>query len=142
MIKLPSTNVTFSDYLFPGEGPEEALVSSEELLDLKLELEDVEKDVEVLAGSFLCPVVCILAGVYYIGFCIHDCFGFLSFFFAENEAVSEWSNDEMEVDRGLESTTSQGNVNLVLIAVGAFLLAFLSFLIQMYLRSSQTTAER
>ena len=54
MIKLPSTNVTFSDYLFPGEGPEEALVSSEDLLDLKLELEDVEQDVEVIAGLFSC----------------------------------------------------------------------------------------
>lgn len=51
MIKLPSTNVTFSDYIFPGEGPEEALVSAEELLDLKLELEDVEKDVEISADS-------------------------------------------------------------------------------------------
>lgn len=53
MIKLPSTSVTFSDYIFPGEGPEEALVSAEELLDLKLELEDVEKDVEISAGESL-----------------------------------------------------------------------------------------
>lgn len=46
MINLPFTNVTFSDYLFPGEGPEEALLSSEDLLDLKLQLENVETDIE------------------------------------------------------------------------------------------------
>lgn len=51
MIKLPSTNVTFSDYLFPGEGPEEALVSSADLLDLTLQLQDVETDIEVTAGG-------------------------------------------------------------------------------------------
>nr|QSB36977.1 olfactory receptor 1 [Frankliniella intonsa] len=51
MIKLPSTSVTFSDYLFPGEGPEEALVSCKDLLDLTIESDDVETDLEVHSES-------------------------------------------------------------------------------------------
>lgn len=33
-VKLPGTDLTLSDYLFPGEGPQEATISLEELLDI------------------------------------------------------------------------------------------------------------
>ncbi|KAJ1522868.1 hypothetical protein ONE63_002012 [Megalurothrips usitatus] len=53
MIKLPATNVSVSDYLYPGEGPEDALNSFQELFDLKLEIDDVELDVEMPAGKII-----------------------------------------------------------------------------------------
>lgn len=46
LIELPNSNITLSDYLFPGEGPEDAKSSLEELLDIeikgKLKIQDVE----------------------------------------------------------------------------------------------------
>lgn len=46
LIELPNNNITLSDYLFPGEGPEDAKSSLEELLDIeikgKLKIQDVE----------------------------------------------------------------------------------------------------
>ncbi|GFG31428.1 hypothetical protein Cfor_09276 [Coptotermes formosanus] len=49
LVSLPDCRVTLSDYLFPGEGPSEALVSLQELLDLEVEESDVQKDLEVQA---------------------------------------------------------------------------------------------
>lgn len=51
LIALPESKVTFSDYLFPGEGPQEALISSQELLDLKVRENHVEKEIELQAGN-------------------------------------------------------------------------------------------
>nr|XP_023014162.1 protein odr-4 homolog [Leptinotarsa decemlineata] len=46
LIRLPNSNITLSDYLFPGEGAQDAKVSLEELLDIKikgkLQILDVE----------------------------------------------------------------------------------------------------
>lgn len=50
LVSLPGSRVTLSDYLFPGEGPSEALISLQELLDLEVEESDVQKDLEVQAG--------------------------------------------------------------------------------------------
>lgn len=57
LVPLPSTKITLSDYLFPGEGPSEALISLEELLDLTVNEHDVIKDLEIQAepGDY-CPV--------------------------------------------------------------------------------------
>ncbi|KAL3282871.1 hypothetical protein HHI36_006030 [Cryptolaemus montrouzieri] len=47
MITLPQSGITVSDYLFPGEGAEEAKNSVEEILDIKLDGQsDVIQDVE------------------------------------------------------------------------------------------------
>jgi hypothetical protein len=53
LVSLPDSRVTLSDYLFPGEGPSEALMSLQELLDLQVEESDVQTDLEVQAGSYL-----------------------------------------------------------------------------------------
>lgn len=47
LIALPENNVTLSDYLFPGEGPQGALLSLQELLDLKVLESQVQKEVEL-----------------------------------------------------------------------------------------------
>ncbi|XP_050302642.1 protein odr-4 homolog [Anthonomus grandis grandis] len=51
LITLPESNVTISDYLFPGEGPEDVKASLEELLDIKadsqLELLDLEGQADI-----------------------------------------------------------------------------------------------
>jgi len=47
---LPHSAVAFSDYLFPGEGPEEALTSSQELLDISVEESAIQKELELHAG--------------------------------------------------------------------------------------------
>ncbi|XP_069669033.1 protein odr-4 homolog [Periplaneta americana] len=49
LVPLPDCRVTLSDYLFPGEGPSEALISLQELLDLQVEESDVQKDLEIPA---------------------------------------------------------------------------------------------
>ncbi|KAJ9574644.1 hypothetical protein L9F63_008176 [Diploptera punctata] len=49
LVPLPNCRVTLSDYLFPGEGPSEALLSLQELLDLQVEETEVQKDLEVQA---------------------------------------------------------------------------------------------
>ena len=41
-----------SDYLFPGEGPQEALLSLQELLDLEVQENNVQKDIELEAGKY------------------------------------------------------------------------------------------
>ena len=46
LIALPESKVTLSDYLFPGEGPQEALLSLQELLDLEVQESNVQKDIE------------------------------------------------------------------------------------------------
>lgn len=51
LIALPENKVTLSDYLFPGEGSQEALLSLQELLDLEVQESQVEKDVEIQAGK-------------------------------------------------------------------------------------------
>jgi len=52
LIALPENKVTLSDYLFPGEGPQEALLSLQELLDLEdLEESQVQTEVELQAGK-------------------------------------------------------------------------------------------
>ncbi|CAH1118005.1 unnamed protein product [Phaedon cochleariae] len=51
LIALPNSEVTLSDYLFPGEGPQDAKVSFEELLDIKingkLTIQDVEGQADI-----------------------------------------------------------------------------------------------
>ncbi|XP_029170976.1 protein odr-4 homolog [Nylanderia fulva] len=56
LIALPENKVTLSDYLFPGEGPQEALLSLQELLDLKVQESQVQKEVELQADptEFYC----------------------------------------------------------------------------------------
>ncbi|XP_011253793.2 protein odr-4 homolog [Camponotus floridanus] len=56
LIALPESKVTLSDYLFPGEGPQEALLSLQELLDLKAQESQVQKEVELQADpmEFYC----------------------------------------------------------------------------------------
>lgn len=56
LIELPESKVTLSDYLFPGEGPQEALLSLQELLDLKAQESQVQKEVELQADpmEFYC----------------------------------------------------------------------------------------
>ncbi|XP_076662154.1 protein odr-4 homolog isoform X2 [Halictus rubicundus] len=49
LIALPESKVTLSDYLFPGEGPQEALSSLQELLDLEVHESYVLKDIELQA---------------------------------------------------------------------------------------------
>ncbi|OXU21526.1 hypothetical protein TSAR_005674 [Trichomalopsis sarcophagae] len=55
-VELPQSKVTLSDYLFPGEGPQESLVLLKELLDLDFLESQVEKDVErqVDPSEFYC----------------------------------------------------------------------------------------
>lgn len=50
LVTLPKSNITLSDYLFPGEGPQEAQISLEELLDIKVNEKDSIKDIEGQAG--------------------------------------------------------------------------------------------
>ncbi|KAG7188289.1 hypothetical protein KM043_007952 [Ampulex compressa] len=56
LIALPESKVTLSDYLFPGEGPQEALLSLQELLDLKVQESNVQKEIELQADptEFYC----------------------------------------------------------------------------------------
>ncbi|KYN15149.1 PREDICTED: protein odr-4 homolog [Trachymyrmex cornetzi] len=56
LIALPDNKVTLSDYLFPGEGPQEALLSLQELLDLNVQESQVQKEVELQADpiEFYC----------------------------------------------------------------------------------------
>lgn len=49
---MPESKVTLSDYLFPGEGPQEALLSLQELLDLEVQESNVQKDIEFEAGKY------------------------------------------------------------------------------------------
>lgn len=51
LIALPENKITLSDYLFPGEGPQEALLSLQELLDLEVQESQVEKEIELQAGE-------------------------------------------------------------------------------------------
>lgn len=46
LINLPTTKVTLSDYLFPGEGSQEAQISLSELLDIAIAQPDAIFDVE------------------------------------------------------------------------------------------------
>lgn len=50
LVALPQSNITFSDYLFPGEGPQEAQISLQELLDITVNEKDGIKDIEGQAG--------------------------------------------------------------------------------------------
>lgn len=52
LVALPDSRVTLSDYLFPGEGPSESLMSLQELLDLRVEECEVQTDLEVQAGLY------------------------------------------------------------------------------------------
>ncbi|XP_008551405.1 protein odr-4 homolog [Microplitis demolitor] len=49
LVALPKSRITLSDYLFPGEGPQEALISLQELLDLEVQESNVQKDFELQA---------------------------------------------------------------------------------------------
>jgi len=46
LVTLPTGKVTLSDYLFPGEGPQEAQISLQELLDIKIAEMDAIRDIE------------------------------------------------------------------------------------------------
>ncbi|XP_063917965.1 protein odr-4 homolog isoform X2 [Zophobas morio] len=48
LINLPNSNIAISDYLFPGEGPHDAKISLEEMLDIKI---NSEKDVVDAEGQ-------------------------------------------------------------------------------------------
>lgn len=50
MYRLPGTELTLSDYLFPGEGPNEAKLSLEELLDIRIGEKGQIHDIEGQAG--------------------------------------------------------------------------------------------
>lgn len=50
LVQLPNSEVTLSDYLFPGEGPQEAQISLQELLDITVSEKDTIKDIEGQAG--------------------------------------------------------------------------------------------
>lgn len=69
LIELPNSNITLSDYLFPGEGPEDAKLSLEELLGIeikgKLKIQDVEGQTgqeiyNLFSFQFLKPIKNIL----------------------------------------------------------------------------------
>lgn len=51
LVTLPNSAVILSDYLFPGEGPQEAQISLRELLDIAVSEQDAIKDIEGQAGS-------------------------------------------------------------------------------------------
>lgn len=51
LVELPQNKVSLSDYLFPGEGPQESLVLLKELLDLEVSENQVQKDVERQVGK-------------------------------------------------------------------------------------------
>lgn len=51
LITLPANKVMLSDYLFPGEGPHEALTSLQELLDINIKDKKSILDVEGQAGK-------------------------------------------------------------------------------------------
>ena len=57
LVSLPNTEVTFSDYLFPGEGSQEAQISLQELLDISIIDKDAIKDIEGQAGKIRFAVV-------------------------------------------------------------------------------------
>ncbi|XP_043271626.1 protein odr-4 homolog isoform X2 [Venturia canescens] len=56
LVELPQSKITLSDYLFPGEGPQEALISLQELLDLQVQESSVQKEIErqVDPAEFYC----------------------------------------------------------------------------------------
>ncbi|XP_014210147.1 protein odr-4 homolog [Copidosoma floridanum] len=45
-VELPHNKVMLSDYLFPGEGPQESLIVLKELLDLDVQENEIQKDAE------------------------------------------------------------------------------------------------
>lgn len=52
LVQLPRNKVTLSDYLFPGEGTQEALMSLQELLDIqKVQEGNIQKDLELQVGK-------------------------------------------------------------------------------------------
>lgn len=51
LVSLPTTNITLSDYLFPGEGPQEARTSLLDMLDISVNEEEDIKDIEGQAGK-------------------------------------------------------------------------------------------
>ncbi|KAI4502698.1 hypothetical protein M0802_001742 [Mischocyttarus mexicanus] len=51
LIHLRKSGVTLSSYLFPGEEPQEALVSLQELLDVDVEDLDIQKEIECHAET-------------------------------------------------------------------------------------------
>lgn len=53
LIPLPHSKVALSDYLFPGEGPSEALISLQELLGVKVNESAVQKDFEGQPGDYI-----------------------------------------------------------------------------------------
>lgn len=50
LVRLPHSKVTFSDYLFPGEGSNEIQISLQELLDIQGVPMDSIQDIEGQAG--------------------------------------------------------------------------------------------
>ncbi|XP_033212140.1 protein odr-4 homolog [Belonocnema kinseyi] len=59
LVELPRNRVTLSDYLFPGEGAQEALLSLRELLDVQVQESTVQKDLELQVdpAEFYCQNV-------------------------------------------------------------------------------------
>lgn len=50
LVSLPASKITLSDYLFPGEGPQEAQISLQEMLDITVNEVDDINDIEGQAG--------------------------------------------------------------------------------------------
>lgn len=50
-MRLPNAKISFSDYLFPGEGASEVLSSFKELLDITISEINVQKDFEIQGGK-------------------------------------------------------------------------------------------
>lgn len=51
-IPLPHGNVSLSDYLFPGEGAQEAQMSFQDVLDVQIATKHAIKDPEGQAGNY------------------------------------------------------------------------------------------
>jgi len=53
LLKPKGWNICFTDFLFPGEGPEQSVKSAQELLDLEIDVEDVDNEFETFIGEYL-----------------------------------------------------------------------------------------
>lgn len=69
---MPNSEITLSDYLFPGEGPQEAQISLKELLDIAVHEKDAIKDIEGQAGTFMIMPFCFLTISFYCANLVSD----------------------------------------------------------------------
>ena len=102
LINLPNSNIAISDYLFPGEGPHDAKISLEEMLDIKINSEKDVVDAEGQAGT-------------------HDFFLLLNYFIFALTDLSDYYNEAAETEseemipkKTLETTPSLYYIGAVL----------------------------